>query len=249
MIANLINQLVDGLVTTLGPWGYLIVFLATILENIFVVGSFTPGEIITAAGGFAASRDPRLSVWIMWACAIAGTMVGSNLSYLLGVRGGRDLLERMNGRFGITHERLIASEAYFRDHGDKTIFFARFLAVFKNFAPVLAGASRMSIWKFQLWTLLGAVTYSSAMIAVGWFLGANFEAGLGVISTIGWIGTIVVIVVVAVAWFARKRVNAEREARELEEARQLEEAGEPVMPDLRPAKKRGTDADDPDGRP
>lgn len=216
-IAQLIEQIVAWLVAAMAVWGYVIVFGATILENLFVVGSLTPGELLTAAAGFTASQVPQLlNVWIVWVLAVAGTMVGSNVSYWLGHRGGRQLVERFEGRFGVTPRRIIAAEEYFRDHGNKTIFFARFVAVFKNFAPVLAGASRMDLAVFEVYTLLGAVTYSSLMVAIGFFLGSNFGAGLKIVGAVGWAGFVAV--AVAVLLLVRRRFSRAQEERETAEA-------------------------------
>jgi membrane-associated protein len=218
-VTQLISQVVESLVAAMAAWGYVIVLAATILENLFIVGSVTPGELLTAAAGFTASQVPQLlNVWVVWALAITGTMIGSNISFWLGHRGGRQLLERFNGRFGITSRRIVAAEEYFRDHGNKTIFAARFVAVFKNFAPVLAGASRMDVWVFELYTLLGAVTYSSLMVAIGFFLGRNFQAGLQIVGAVGWVGFVLVAVVAVVLLLVRRRLNRAEEIRKADEA-------------------------------
>lgn len=218
-IFGLIDQLVTWLVAAMGAWGYAIVFIATILENLFIIGSLTPGELLTAAGGFTASRVPdQLNVWVVWGLAIAGTLIGSNLSYLLGRKGGRQIIERFEGRFGITAESIVAAEKYFSDHGNKTIFFARFVAVFKNFVPVLAGASRMDIWVFQIYTLAGALVYSSLMVGIGFFLGRNFQAGLQVVSALGWIAFAIAVVAIAGVWYLRRRLARAEQDKELAEA-------------------------------
>jgi len=43
------TPIVDWLLNALGTFGYLIVFGATVFENLFVVGSLTPGETIVLA--------------------------------------------------------------------------------------------------------------------------------------------------------------------------------------------------------
>ena len=201
--------------------GYIIVFLATVLENLFIVGSFTPGDVITAAAAFSATTlaGDATSVWGLFAAAIAGTWVGSNISYFIGVRGGRALIERIGPRFGISIESIEAGEEYFERRGPVTIVFSRFVAVMKNLAPTIAGASRMKLWVFELYSLVGAVMYSGILIGVGWFLGANFQQGLKYFGAFSWLMFLVVLVAVIVTWRTKRRrdrLAVEREAARFE---------------------------------
>ena len=100
------HNLLQWALSALGTWGYLIVFVATILENVFIEGSFTPGDVITAAAAFTATTPAgqHLSPWLLFAVATAGTFIGSNISYWVGRVGGRGLIERTGPRFGIKVE-------------------------------------------------------------------------------------------------------------------------------------------------
>ena len=44
--------LVDWFLSLLDDWGYLVTVAATIIENLFVIGSFTPGETVVMAASF-----------------------------------------------------------------------------------------------------------------------------------------------------------------------------------------------------
>lgn len=225
-----IAALVAWLVAQMAAYGYAIVFVATILENLFVIGSLTPGETLTAAAGFTASQAAHaINPWVVWVLAITGTMIGTNLSYFLGRRGGRGLLARYEGRYGITAKRVAAAEEYFRDHGNKTIYLVRFVAVFKNFVPVLAGATGMDVAVFEGYSLAGALTYSSLMVGIGYFLGSNFKAGLSVVAALGWAGFALVILVIVGLFIARSRFNKAEEEKEAAEAGFVEQ--DPLAPD------------------
>lgn len=191
----------------LGTYGYLIVFLATLLENVFIVGSFTPGDLITAAAAFTATtpQGAGLSPWILFISATIGTFVGTNISYFIGVRGGRDLLERIGPRFGIHLDAIEAGEHYFDRHGSPTIILARFIAVMKNLAPALAGASRMKLVWFEVYTVVGAMLYSGILVGVGWFFGANFRAGLKYLGAFSWLGLALVVLAMIGAIIAKRR--------------------------------------------
>ena len=100
--------LLDWFLALLETWGYLIVFLFTVSENIFVIGSFTPGETVVMAAGFV-SVGGALNPWLVGIASVIGTLTGSNLSYWFGRRGGRDALVRWGGRF-FDEERILAAE-------------------------------------------------------------------------------------------------------------------------------------------
>lgn len=187
----------DSLLAAMGPWGYLATFLGGALENLFIAGGFVPGETVVMVVAAAASRDPRLSIFAVWIASIIGTVAGSSISYAIGRIGGRPLLEVIVGRFPRLMKGLDDAEHYFEIHGTKTIFLARFTAGFKNFAPMLAGVSRMKMAPFQMYTLISAVVYSTGLCIVGYFFGANMERVLRWLSRAGLWAVVVIAVVVA----------------------------------------------------
>ena len=178
----------DSLLAAMGPWGYLATFLGGALENLFIAGGFVPGETVVMVVAAAASRDPRLSIFAVWIASIIGTVAGSSISYAIGRVGGRPLLEVIVGRFPRLMKGLDDAEHYFEIHGTKTIFLARFTAGFKNFAPMLAGVSRMKMAPFQMYTVISAVVYSTGLCIIGYFFGANMERGPRVAEPGGSVG-------------------------------------------------------------
>jgi len=228
---QLLGSLLSWALGALATWGYAIVFAATVLENLFIVGTFTPGDVITAAAAFTATtpQGHALSPWLLLAVATLGSFIGSNLSYLIGRRGGRDLIERVGPRFGINLQAIEAGEEYFELHGSQTILIARFVAVLKNLTPALAGASRMNLFWFEVYSLIGSLGYAAILVAVGWFFGANFKAGLKYFGVFSWF-LFAVIIAVGIALFVGKRRHdrrllatsaAEFEQEHPEEAKQI----------------------------
>ncbi len=204
---EMLHSLLDWSLAALDQYGYAIVFAATVLENIFVVGSFTPGDVITTTAAFTASTPAgnSLSVWGIFAAAVLGTWIGTNISYIIGARGGKALIERVGPRFGISVEAIEAGDEYFDERGPATIIFARFVAVLKNLAPAIAGASRLKLWVFEVYSAIGAVLYAGILVALGWFLGANFQQGLRYFGAFSWIMFIVVLVAIVVGWQGKRR--------------------------------------------
>ena len=160
--------LVDWFLSLLNLHGYLLVFGFTIFENLFVIGSFTPGETVVMAAAFMSTPQMGgLNITWVWIVSVIGTVTGSNISYWIGRLGGRDTFLRMGKRFRVKEEHIVAAEEYFYTHGSKTVLFSRFAAGFKNFVPMIAGVSKMHLGYFEGWTVAGAVIYTSLMSAVG----------------------------------------------------------------------------------
>lgn len=229
----LLQHILDWAIAALAAYGYRIVFLATILENVFIVGSFTPGDVITAASAVAATTDAgaHLSPWLLIGVATIGSVVGANISYLIGYQGGRDLIERIGPRFGMKTSAIEAAEEYFGRHGSETIFLSRFVAVLKNIAPALAGASRMSLFWFELYSLVSGLLYSATLVGLGWFLGENFQAGLKYFGALSWVLFAVFAAAGVWLWLRKRRHDARliaENAAEFEREHDIDEGDEPL---------------------
>ncbi len=198
----------DWFLSLLDTWGHLIVIGFTISENLFVIGSFTPGETVVMAAGFV-SEMGGLNPWFVGLSSLVGTMTGSNLSYWFGRRGGRNALVKWGGRF-FDEERIVAAEEYFELHGNKTVLVSRFAAGFKNFVPVIAGASRMRLWIFELYTFFGAVIYTTLMVMLGRIFADNFDRALAVARNITWFGLLLLLAMLAMIFWGRRRYIARR---------------------------------------
>lgn len=221
-----------------GPLGYLIVFGITIFENLLVIGSFTPGETVVIAASFVAANN-ELALRYVWIASVFGTIIGSNISYSIGRRAGmeavrRAVLRAADTRLGrmlkISDEGLEDVQEHFDEQGVKTVLISRFAIGAKNMVPAVAGATKMPVFWFELYTVIGAVLYTSMMCAIGWFLGENIDAAVRVASTIGYVGLGILILFVAGAWITARQVRRRRAARKAAEeaGREDEPAEEPV---------------------
>lgn len=209
--------IIDYFLSLLADHGYVVTFAFAFVENIFILGSVVPGETIQIAAGFV-SNSGVLNPFGVWAFAFLGSFAGGNLSYFVGRRGGRPLIERTMRRFHIDEERLVAAEVYFDKHGRPTVFLARWVAGFKNLAPAIAGMSKMPLGWFELYSFLGALVYTSALVAGGYFFGEYLPVVVDVVKGSGWGALLIVLALVA---YTRFRLWArERRHRLAEEAAQ-----------------------------
>ena len=179
-------------------YGYFVVFFGILLEN---AGVPVPGETILLAGAVLA-RLGHLSIVSVVSIAIVGAVLGDNVGFLIGRRGGRRLLERHGRLLGLTKARLQQFDAFFARHGAKTVFIARFVTGLRVVGAVLAGASTLPWGTFLLFNAAGAVAWACTFGAVGYALGYSWET---IERWIGHLGLVLLVVVVVVAVLALAR--------------------------------------------
>ena len=181
-------------------YGYFVVFFGVLLEN---AGVPVPGETILLAGA-ALARFGHLSLLWVISIAIAGAVLGDNVGFLIGRRGGRRLLERHGRLLGLTKARLDQFDAFFTRHGAKTVFIARFVTGLRVVGAVLAGASTLPWGRFLVFNAAGALAWAATFGAVGYALGYSWET---IERWIGHLGIVLLVVVglVVVLAVARSR--------------------------------------------
>ena len=150
----------------IGRYGYLAVFFGVMLES---SGVPLPGETVLLLSG-ALAHQGVLNFGDAIVFGVLGAVVGDQLGYWAGRRGGRAVVLRW-GRFVlVTPERLGRAEAFFDRHGGRAVFLARFVSGLRVFGALVAGTSRMPWGRFALYNALGGAVWATAAVSVGYFL-------------------------------------------------------------------------------
>jgi len=186
-------------------YGYFVVFFGVLLEN---AGIPVPGETILLAAA-ALSRFGHLSIVSVVIVAITAAVLGDNIGFYIGRRGGRLLLERKGRLFGLTPARLAQFDGFFDRHGAKTVFIARFVTGLRVVGAILAGASTMAWSHFLIFNAAGAVAWATTFGTVGYLLGYSWET---IERWIGHLGLVflALIAVGGVVAFLRSRAHKTR---------------------------------------
>jgi membrane protein DedA with SNARE-associated domain len=162
-----------------------------------------PGEaLLLAAAAWAAARHHSLLLVILF--GFLGATAGGDVGYYLGHRGGRPFVERFGSLFRIRPEHIARSEMFFARHGDKAVLIARFILGLRTWGSMLAGMSRMPFWRFQLFSAIGGLTWSTLIGIAGYVLGSNLGLLEAIIRDLG-IGGLVVVIAVGVILFVAQR--------------------------------------------
>jgi len=179
-------------------FGYPLLFLIVMSES---GGLPVPGETGLITAGVLASQG-KLQIEFVIALAAAGAIVGDNIGYLIGRKGGRWLLQRP-GLFQSQRQQVLATgEPFFERHGPKAVFFGRFVLGLRVWASWLAGATHMPWRSFVVWNALGGITWATTIGLIAYFLGNS--AG-NAIEAFGLFGLAAVLIAIASGFYLHRR--------------------------------------------
>jgi membrane protein DedA with SNARE-associated domain len=151
----------------LTTWGYPAVLLFVMIES---TGIPFPGETMLLLGAFFAASG-HLSIVGVIAAAATGAILGDNLGYWIGRKGGRPIVRRFGRYVFVREQQLVTAERFFQRHGDKTVFFGRFISILRAWAAFLAGVNQMRWPIFLFYNAAGGICWSIIFGVLGYSLG------------------------------------------------------------------------------
>lgn len=150
-------------------WIYLILFLIIFCETGLVIMPFLPGDsLLFVAGAIAANGVMDVQFLVMLLMLAAFT--GDNTNYWIGRYLGPKIFSRTDSRI-LNRKHLDKTNLFYKKHGGKTIIFARFLPIFRTFAPFVAGIGRMTYTTFMSYSAIGSLFWINFFIFGGYFFG------------------------------------------------------------------------------
>ncbi len=150
-----------------GRGGYLVIFLAMVVEGILTP---IPSAAILPFAGFLASQG-SLSLPLVILVATAGATLGSLGAYSIGLKLGRPFLLRYGKFFRVEERHLNLADQWFLRWGNWAIFLGNSFTGFRSFISFPAGIARMPLRGFLPFTFLGALVWTTILVAAGFYLG------------------------------------------------------------------------------
>ena len=186
----------------LNHYGLVILFVAIAVES---AGLPIPGETTLIAASFLA-RPEQGHFSLFWVIVVAASaaIVGDNIGYWLGRKGGRPLIDRWSVSKRHADRVLPPAERFFRKHGPKTVFFGRFIALLRVTVAWLAGISHMEWRKFLVWNAAGGIVWATGVALLSYWAG---KAVAEAFNRYGLYAVIVVIPVTVLGFLALRYWN------------------------------------------
>ena len=207
---KMLGEFINFIVQTVGEWGYAGIFLMMFLESSFFP---FPSEVAMIPAGYLAHQG-QMSLVLAWCAGTAGSLAGAVFNYYLCYFFGRELVLKYGKYVGITKVKMRKFEAFFNKHGEISTFNCRLIPGIRQYISLPAGLARMNIFKFCLYTALGAGIWVAVLLAVGWYLGKNYDKDTFshiVVALLAAVGLLTALYIVYVKRLSKKSKNGAKE--------------------------------------
>lgn len=189
----------------LATYGYFAIFGLLMLG---IVGPLIPDDTILVLSGISIHRG-QLDLGTTLAVAYAGSLCGITLSYVLGRTGLIFALERFPPVERWVNCHLPQVQKWFERYGKWTLFFGYFIAGVRHFTALAAGCSKVNLRTFALYAYPGGLVWVASFIAIGYFLGAEWEQIHQRFNRGSLIVAAVTAAVALIAWYLRRNNRIE----------------------------------------
>ncbi|MGZ9582918.1 DedA family protein [Paenibacillus marinisediminis] len=189
-------------------YGYFALFF---LMALGLVGLPIPDETVMVVVGSMTVDGPLKYPHAFAVCAL-GSMIGMIISYFVGRKVGKPLIDRFGSKIMLTPARIQAAERWFQKYGPYSIIFGYFIPGFRHIIFYLAGMSRMKFSIYFSVAMIGNLLWVGTFLTVGHVVGIHWE------TTVHWLreqrayalpamAAIILVAVLYSVWVYRKRKN------------------------------------------
>ena len=165
----MLHDIVNFIVDTVSSLGYTGIFVMMFLESSFFP---FPSEVVMVPAGYLAARG-EMNIFIAVFAGILGSLAGAVFNYFLSIKFGRAFLSKYGKYVLVKEETLQKMEDFFAKHGHISTFSGRLIPAVRQYISLPAGLAKMDIWKFSLYTSLGAGIWVLILTLLGYFIGQN----------------------------------------------------------------------------
>lgn len=161
--------MINALVGLIDSWGYFGIFMLMALESSFIP---FPSEVVMIPAGYLVFKG-SMNLWIAFISGVAGSLAGAVFNYYLCYFFGRPIIRKYGKFVGINDKKFKKFENFFRKHGEISTFNCRLLPGIRQYISLPAGLAKMNIFKFCIFTSLGAGIWVAVLMATGYVMGQN----------------------------------------------------------------------------
>jgi membrane protein DedA with SNARE-associated domain len=173
--------------------------LLLVFANVFLAQAGVPlpaVPLLVVAGALVAQGD--LSLIPLIAVTVAASLLGDTPWYIAGRRYGYRVLRTLC-RISIEPDSCVKqTENIFERWGPSSLIASKFIPGFSTVAPPLAGAMRLGVMRFLLYSAASALLWAGAALAAGAFFHAEID---GMLSRLERMGSGVLLVAAGIVVF------------------------------------------------
>ncbi len=169
------QRMATWIIEVITQFGYFGIFFLMLLESVFPP---IPSELIIPFAGFAA-HNGDLELWLVMLSATVGAVVGMLPWYFAGRLFGLERVAWLADRYGrwltINADEVRVAAGFFSRFGPLIVFTGRLFPLIRTLISVPAGLAAMPLWRFLLYSTLGATLFNSVMVGAGYLLAEHYE--------------------------------------------------------------------------
>jgi membrane protein DedA with SNARE-associated domain len=199
------SQFIAGLLLIIEQLGYFGIFIGMAVESSFFP---FPSEIILIPAGTLIAKG-ELAFFPVFLAGLFGSLLGALINFFLAFFLGRKTIDFLVNKYGrflfINNKKLKKSDRYFEKHGEITTFIGRLIPGIRQIISLPAGFSKMNLFKFCLFTLLGAGLWTLLLIYIGYFFGSEISSVKKIIITSI---TLFISLIILIIYVLRKKKSA-----------------------------------------
>jgi len=201
--SSIISQIINGIVIWIYIYGYIGIFFAALLENLFPP---IPSELIFPLAGFTANIKGLGLIEGAIGMALAGaagSTIGAIIIYFISYKIGMPIILKLGRYVGIREKEISKTKHWFDKHGSKAVFFGRLAPGIREIISIPAGIEKMNLTKFIIFTFAGSSIWSIFLTLVGFYLGEAWNKFYDKYSFIFDMLAIIIIIGIIVAIIIR----------------------------------------------
>jgi membrane protein DedA with SNARE-associated domain len=208
-LIGLVVSIVHGVTSTIRAFGYPGIFVLMFLETSSLP---IPSEVILPFAGYLSFMG-QFNSYLVVAVATAAGIFGSLIDYYIGLKGVQSLVKhKILGKVILSTGQLQLAEKWFDKHGSLIVFASRLIPGFRTTFSFPAGAAKMPLKKFLIYTTAGCLLWNAILVYLGWYLGKNWTlvAGISRYVILGSVAAVIVAVVIYLLVRRRKMQEQKR---------------------------------------
>lgn len=202
---SILGSFANYIIELIGSLDYVGILVLMAIESSFIP---FPSEVVLIPAGILISQGEmsNLPVMIM---AIIGSLLGAYLNYFLALHLGKRAVNHLIMKYGkiflLDNQTILKSENYFYNHGEITTLVGRLIPVVRQIISLPAGFASMNIYKFTLYTGLGAGIWSAILVALGVLIGNNCNLINEYLANIIYILLLILLLIVVIYIIIKRR--------------------------------------------